>query len=165
MKRLNAIFERTVDVLGFLAAALIAVVMLGVTLEICLRYFTRYSMVWIIELTQYGLVFITFLGTAWVLKRDKHTSVDIVLNQLSQRPRNVINFIISILGAIVCLIFTPYGVKVCWDYLQMNYYFPHASLWIPAYLLAAVIPLGGFLLFIQFLKRAYSYLGKLRAPQ
>ena len=165
MKWLNAIFERTVDVLGFSAAVLIAVVMLGVTLEICLRYFTPYSMVWIIELTQYGLVFITFLGATWVLKRDKHTSIDIVLNQLSPRPRNVVNVIISILGAIVCLIVTAYGTKVVLDYMQMSYFYPHASLWIPAHLLAAVIPLSGFLLFIQFLKRGYRYLGNLRALQ
>lgn len=164
MKLLNAIFDRTVNVLGFLAAALIAAVMLAVTLEIGLRYFVQHSMIWIIEATQYGLVFITFLGAAWVLKRDKHISIDILLNQLSQRARDVVNIITSILGAIVCLIITAYGVMVSWDYMQMGYLY-YGSLPIPAYLLAAVIPLGGFLLFIQFLKRTYSHLGKLRTPQ
>jgi TRAP-type C4-dicarboxylate transport system permease small subunit len=76
----------------------------------------------------------------------------------------VVNTITSLLGAIVCLIITAYGVKVTWDYMQMGYLY-YGSLVIPAYLFAAVIPLGGFLLFIQFLKRTYSYLGKLRAPQ
>jgi TRAP-type C4-dicarboxylate transport system permease small subunit len=136
--------------------------MLVVCADVFLRYFFNRPMFWVLESTQFALVFITFLGAAWVLKNDGHVRMDIVINRFSQRTQDRINIVTSILCAVACLVVTWYGVKVWWDYFQINYLYA-GSLVIPAYYLEAVIPIGGFLLFIQFLRKAYGYLGKLKA--
>jgi len=161
--KLGAIFERTLNVLSVAAGVLVTFLMVGVSVDVFMRYFLNRPIFWMIEITQYAMVFILFLGAAWLLRQDGHVVMDVLITRLGQKSQNLANVITSILGAIVCLIITWYGVKVNWDYIQIDYIYS-ATLEIPAFLLQAVVPLGTFLLFIQFLRRAYGYLGKLRAP-
>ena len=157
MKLLRVILDRTIDSLAVFARVLVVLVMLVVCADVFLRYFFNSPMFWVLESTQFALVFITFLGAAWVLKNDGHVRMDIMINRLSQRTRDRINIVTSILCAVACLVVTWYGVKVWWDYYQINYIYA-GSLKIPAYFLVAVIPIGSLLLFIQFLRKAYSHL-------
>ena len=162
MKLLRAILDRIIDSLAVFTRVLVVLVMLVVCADVILRYFFNRPMFWVLESTQFALVFITFLGATWVLKNDGHVRMDIVINRLSQRTQNRINIVTSILCAVACLIVTWFGAKVWWDYFQINYLYA-GSLVIPAYFLEVVIPIGAFLLFIQFLRQAYGYLGKLKA--
>ena len=95
-------------------------------------------------------------------ERPDVVTMDIAINRLSKRTQTCINVVTSILCAIICLVITWYGAIVWWDYFQIDYLYA-GSLKIPAYLLEIVIPIGGFLLFIQFLRKAYNYLEKLKA--
>lgn len=159
----GAVFERILNLLGALAGVLVAFLMITVSVDVFMRYFLNRPISWTIEITQYAMVFILFLGAAWLLKQDGHVVMDVLINRLSQRSRNLTNGVTSVMAAIVCLIVTWYGVKVNWDYIQTDYIYS-ATLEIPAFLLQAIVPLGVFLLFIQFMRRAYGYLRKLRAP-
>jgi len=161
VSKLRDFFERTLDVLGAGAGVLIAFLMLGVCADVCMRYFFNRPLFWMIEVTQYAMVFILFLGTAWLLRKEGHVVMDVLINRLGQKSRTLTNVITSILGAIVCFIITWYAAKVTRDYFQINYVYS-ATLDIPAFLLQAIVPLGAFLLSIQFLRRAYGYLLKLR---
>ena len=87
--------------------------------------------------------------------------MDLVLEQLSHRVRDWINVVTSILCAVLCLIITWRGMVVVWDYYQIDYIY-EGSLVIPVFLLEGVIPVGFFLLSIQFLRRANGYFGRLR---
>ena len=163
MKLLRVILDRTIDSLAVFTQVLVVLVMLVVCADVFLRYFFNSPVFWVLESTQFALVFITFLGTAWVLKNDGHVRMDIMLNRLSQRTQDRINIVTSILCAVACLVVTWYGVKVWWDYYQINYIYA-GSLKIPAYFLVAVIPIGSLLLFIQFLRKAYGHPEKVKAP-
>lgn len=163
MKQLRAIFDGLIGLLALLAMMLITLVMLVVSADVVMRYFFNRPMAWVLESTQYALMFITFLGTAWVLKEDGHVNVDLVINLLGQKSQSWLNVITSVLAAMVCLVVTWYGVKVEWDYFQIKYFY-EGTIRIPGYLLIAIIPIAGFLLFIQFLRRASGYTRKLRAP-
>jgi len=161
MRRLRIVLDRTIDSLAVFTQALVILIMLAVCADVFLRYFFNRPMFWVLESTQFALVFITFLGATWVLKNDGHVKMDIVINRFSQLTQTRINVVTSILCAIICLVVTWYGAIVWWDYLQIDYLYP-GSLKIPAYLLEIVIPIGGLLLFIQFLRKAYNYLEKLK---
>ena len=161
--KLRAIFERVLNVLSVAAGVLVAFLMIVVCGDVFMRYFLNRPIFWTIEVTQYAMVFILFLGAAWLLREEGHVVMDVLVNRLGQKPRNLTNAVTSIMAAIVCLIITWYGIRVNVDYFQTDFIYS-ATLDIPAFLLQAVVPLGTFLLFIQFLRRAYGYLGKLRAP-
>lgn len=146
------IFDGILDALAVLAGIIIILTTICVSLDVVLRYFLKAPLLWVDELAEYGLLYITFAGTAWLLRQDGHVVVDIIDALVSSRTRNRLNAFASIVGAAVCLILTYYGVLVTWSQFARRIYNP-TMLEIPKGALVAVIPVGTFLLFIQFLRR------------
>lgn len=162
LTKVTAIFDRTISLLAFLAAILLILIMLSVSAEVFMRQSLARPIVGVLEITEISLLFITFLGAAWVLKIDKHVKIDLLLNRLNPRAQALLNMITSILCTIGCLIITWYGVRVTWDYFRSGYYFS-TPLETPQFVILCVIPIGSFLLVIQFLRRTYEYLEGWRA--
>ncbi len=163
MMMLRKIFDRALNLFSVAAGVLVALILIEVSVDVFMRYFLNRPIPWTIEFTQYAMIFILFLGTAWVLRNEGHVVMDILVIRLSSRSRKLTNGITSIMSAIVCFIITVYGALVNIDYFQTGYMFGEV-LNIPAFSLQFVVPLGMFLLTVQFLRRAYGYLSKLGIP-
>jgi len=162
--KLTAIFDRTLDAMAILAGILLAFAVLSVSVAVATRYFLGYPIGWVIEISSYILLYITFLVAAWVLREEGHVAVDIVLERLRPRTRSLINIGTSTISAVVCFILTWYGIRVTWDLFQTSYFTP-TELELPKWIINAIIFVGSFLLFIQFLRRSYGYLESRKAPQ
>ena len=161
LRKATNIFDGTVNLLALLAAVILVLVMLAVVYAVFMRYFLNRPTAWVQESVEFSLVFITFLGTTWLLKRGGHVTMDIVLKRLTPGAQTVVNIITSILGAITFLVVAGYGVEATWETFVAG-----ASrttvLQIPTFLILWIIPVGSFLLFIQFLRMTYGYLRELR---
>jgi TRAP-type C4-dicarboxylate transport system permease small subunit len=157
LRKVNTIFDGTIDIFASFAAVLMAFVMLSVTSEVVMRYFFESPMLWVIEVTEYCLLWLTFLATTWVLRREGHVVMDLLVNRLNLRKQAMINMITSVVGAAICLVITFYGVMVTIDLYQRGHFF-QSILFPPSYILFLIIPIGSLMLIIQFLRRAYSYL-------
>ena len=153
------IFDRTIQVATLLAGILLIFLMLSVSADVVLRYFLGRPMGWVKEVAEYILLYIPFLVAAWVLKREGHVRTDLVLSRFSPRIQSIVNAITSLISAIICFLLTWFGVKATWYFFQVGYVTP-TLLRVPKFIIIAIIFVGSFLLFIQFLRRAYSYLGK-----
>jgi len=164
MKRLGASFDRLLTSFSVVGMCLIAGITLMVTAKVVMRYFFNSPIVWVIDITEYAMLFITFLGTAWVLKKEAHVIMDLIIDRLSYRGRRIAILITSVAASVVCLIITWYGVAVGLDWYNINYYY-QGALDIPAFYLEAVIPLGMFLVAIQFLRRARDNWKLLKTPE
>jgi len=162
LTKAGIIFDRTINYLAFMAAVLIIFTMLSVGAEVVMRYFLRRPMIWVMEITEISLLFVTFLGTAWLLKREGHVKVDIVTGHLNPRAQDLLGIISSIIGIIVCLVLVWYGIHVSYDYIQGGLYEP-TLLELPKGPLLTIIPIGSFLLLIQFVRRTYGHLQHFRA--
>ena len=92
----------------------------------------------------------------------KHHKIDLLVDRLNHRHRIVLETITSIVGAVVCLIITWFGIIVTWDHLQRGVY-TATDLEIPWAPLLAVIPLGTLALSIQFLTRAGGHLKRMKS--
>jgi TRAP-type C4-dicarboxylate transport system permease small subunit len=156
MKRFLDIFDRTLNVMTFLAGILLVFIMLSVCLEVVLRTFINRPQIWVTEVTECLLLYITFLGTAWLLREEGHVKVDIVLNRLKPQTTAFLGIISSIMGVLVSITLTIYGFNVTWDYFQRGIYTPTA-LEIPVYLILLIIPIGSLMLFIQFIRRTGKF--------
>lgn len=162
LTRVGHIFDRTNDVLAAFAGALIIFMMLSVSTTVVTRLFFRALATGEVgQVNEWGLVYITFLATAWLLREEGHVKMTIVLDGLSPRNQVRLNVITSILCAVGCLIIACYGAKVTLELFQVGYA-TWGVLTVPKFIILAVIPVGCFLLFIQFLRRAYRYLGSQR---
>ena len=148
--------------LTFLAAIFLTFITLSVSAEIVMRYFLNRSLKWVVEVSEYSLVWVTFLSTAWVLRREAHIKMDLVLNRLKPETQALLNAITSVVGAIICLLLVWYGTGVTWDHFLRGAA-KHGMMEVPAAPILGIVPIGSFLLFIQFLRRSYGYLRNWRA--
>ena len=113
-------------------------------------------MVWVVETAEYSLLYMTFLGTAWVLKREGHVKMDLVLNRLKPGIQAILNIITSISGAVITLVVAWYGIQTTWDNFVDGSY-ELTPMEFPTALIMVIVPIGSFMLFIQFVRRAHGY--------
>ncbi len=161
---LTHIFNRTIDLMAILAGILLMFSMLSISMGVASRYLLGRPMAWVVEISEYSLVYITFLIAAWVLKSEGHVRMDLVFNRLSPKTQSVLNIITSGISAIVCFILFWYGVKVSWELFRTHYFTP-TILELPKFVIVAIIFIGSLLLFFQFLIRTFDYLSSWRASR
>lgn len=152
VNRFDRILDRTIDYTSYLACALFLFSWLSVCTEVLCRYFLNRPMVWVVEVTEYILVQIAFLASAWALKNEAHVSVDVVVSHLNKKIRAFLHIMTSITGALACLILACWGSVATWGAFRDNLIIPK-QIGMPKYLVMIVIPLGCFLLFCQFIRR------------
>lgn len=161
LKKAGGIFDRTISLSAILAGVLVIFLMSAVLYEVVLRYFFRRAALWTYEITEFTMLFITFLATTWLLKNEAHVKIDLVLQRLSPKNQAVLNATTSIICAITFLIIVIYGTRTTVESFQLGYYTP-TELQTPQYLILFIIPLGSLFLLIQFLRRAYQQVGIIR---
>lgn len=156
----SEIFENVIKILCYLGAALLVLTAIFISLDVFLRYMFNQPLMWVFEATEYALLFITFLSTAYVLQKEEHVKLDLVLNVMRRRTRAGFSAFISLVMAIVCLVITWSSTKYT-IYLYQNDVTIIKYYTIPQFTIYFIIPTGFFLLFIQSTKRAYKYLRQL----
>ena len=146
-------FDRLLEITANAGMVILFLMMIAVCWEVFSRYLLGRGTLWVIELSEYGLLFMTFLGSAWVLKNEGHVEMDVVVTALKPKTRRSLRLVTSIACAIVCLSLAWSGADVTLDYFQRDLHRP--TLMEPlASPLFAIMPIGFFLLFVQFLRRA-----------
>jgi TRAP-type C4-dicarboxylate transport system permease small subunit len=154
--KIGAFFDRIIDLLAFLAGVLVILAMVAVCAEVVMRYFLNSPLIWVSETTEIALLFIAFLGTAWLLKKEGHVKVDIVLARVNPRAQALLGIISSIVGVFICVLLVWYGALVSFQFIQKDLYEP-TILELPKGPLLTIIPVGSFFLLIQFLRRMYDH--------
>jgi len=148
-------WEALLTSLGHLVAVLTAVMTLAVVYEVVARYFFKRPTVWAVDLTEYALLYVTFLGAAWVLREGAHIRVEFLVERLGPRPRLALSTIISLVATGVVAVLMWKGIEVTW----VAYVKGQAMLnpWrVPRWLLMLPIALGSLLLMIEFLRQAWG---------
>ena len=164
LMRSTSIFDRIIDSLAVLAAGLIICMMLTVCLEVFCRNYLNHPQMWVSEINENMLVWFTFLSAAWILKREGHVKVEILVARLNARTQMMLGIICSVMGVILCLLVAVYGTEIAWTFIQKGTT-QLKPMRLPQGPLLSVVPICTLLLSIQFLRRAYAYVGRWRALQ
>ncbi len=157
IERILAVFDHMVDAMRIISGTLLVLVTVGVSVGVASRYFFNRPIGWLVELSSYALLYMTFMVAAWVLRDDGHVSMDFVVNRLGPGPRALVNAVTSAVSAMVCLVLTWFGIVVTWDLFKTDYFTP-TMLELPKWVIIAVIFVGSFMLFIQSVRRTFRYL-------
>jgi len=162
--KVGTIFDRILDALAFVAGILLVFASFGVGVMIFSRYFLNRPLGWMIEINEYILLYLAFLLAAWVLKKEAHVKMDVVIEQVNPKIQLVCNVASSILGAMVCLVLTWFGTKVTWHLYQSGTLTP-TYLELPKFPFMFVIPFGSFMFMLQFIRRAYGFIRAWSVPR
>jgi TRAP-type C4-dicarboxylate transport system permease small subunit len=158
------IFDRVLSLLMAIACIILAFVALSVCLEVILRYFFNRPQIWVIEFSEYALLYITFLGAAWVLKSGGHVTVDMAFALMSDKGRAVCSMASYMICFLVSTVLLVYGTRVTWGYYVRGLYNP-TVLEIPTSAILIVIPIGGLTLLLQSIRGFTQNLQQLKEIQ
>ncbi|MFH1934410.1 MAG: TRAP transporter small permease [Pseudomonadota bacterium] len=160
--KMGRLLDRVMEGLAWFAGLLMLFALITVCVDVVMRYFFNNPTGWVLQFSEYILLYIPFLAAAYVLKEESHIKIDIVLNRLSEKAQALMNMVTSILGFFVLVVLTYYGALITFDYYQRKV--PTIEyLKIPECLVIIVIPIGCFLFSIQFIRRVHKYYRILRA--
>lgn len=157
LEKLSKLFDTVLTVFSYIGIFLILGAFLIVSIDVIVRHFFNKSIYWVFEFTEYIMAVFAFLSAAWVLKKDGHVCLDFVLNMLPPRIQAIINIITSIFGFVISTLIAWFGA------INVNFHFVKGTVTMdkavimPYWILMIFVPLGFFLLMIQFLRRAYKY--------
>lgn len=153
----GAVFDHLLTLFIWVAGCLICFAIVSVSVDVVLRFSFNIAQVWVLEIAEYILLYVVFLGAAWVQKEEGHVKIGLLVDHLNMQTQNIINVIVSILGAITTFIYTWYGLVVTWNSYREGLV-AMTLLEPPNILIVWIIPFGTFLLFIQFVRRTYKYM-------
>jgi len=91
------------------------------------------------------------------LRRGGHITIDLLFVRLKPKTQARLNVITSVLGIIISLILVWYGTTATVSFWQRGILTP-TIMEFPRAAIIAIIPVGSFLLALQFLRRAWSNL-------
>jgi len=155
LKIINKIFDIILIVTGYFAGLICILIMLIFTYEVIMRYLFDKPTYWGHDIATLSLLFLTPIAAAWVLKREGHVRVEVILVKLKERNRALLNCITSLLAFIACFIFFWVGFEMFLELYKTKINL-HRTLIIPKYTVIWPLPFGAFLLCLQFIRRAWE---------
>lgn len=154
MNRIGRIISSCITKFSWFAETLAEVALFGLALmvvrSVIFRYLFRAPDYFAVEIGEYLLLFICFMSIAWVLKENRHVTMEAITTRLTKRARLLVGVFTSFLALGFCSVVVWKATEV----MLINYErgFRSASLVsCPQWILFLIIALGSLTLALQFL--------------
>ena len=145
-------FDQAIAVLGELPGYIIALIALGIGVDVVMRNAGFGSIPWMLEAVEYALFALTFTGTAYVLRRERHVRVEVFVELLPVSLRRIVEvsaLLVVLVVTTALLVFSIRAVQVAHqDAAVIRQHFDVAE-WIPL----CVLPASFLLLLGEVLRR------------
>jgi TRAP-type C4-dicarboxylate transport system permease small subunit len=163
MTRIGKMLDFVENALAVIAGLMIVCAMLAVCMDVMLRYLFNRPVGWVLQFSEYVLLYAPFLGAAYVLRYDGHISVDILVGRFGPRGKALFGLWAAILGFGVMCVITYVGVEVTLDHYQRGV--PTlGTVRVPEFLVFLAVPLGAAPFALEFLRKAIQQIAALRNP-
>lgn len=150
-RRPGAWLDALINILAVLAGGCLCALTALICVDVAARYFRWFAMPWSLDVAEYTLLLVTFLGAPWVLVRGGHISIDIVVERLSPRPRRRMTLVSHSLGAVVCAVLLVFSARAWWSSYSQGTTV-HETFVYPEWLLFAVPPPIFLMLLLVFIR-------------
>ncbi len=152
MQYLSLAFDRANRALSAVAAAFVVVMTVSVLYDVFARLLFRAPTIWVIDMNEYLLVYLTFVPAAWILMNDHHVKVELVTARLKAPAQRRLRVVTDIFGLLYCVVLAWQGWAVAWHALENGYRFSTA-LNFPKFPVLIIIPIGAAWLALGFVFR------------
>ena len=150
--RISLVYERLLAGCGFIVGLTIVIIAVLITLDVLLRNLDLYSSGALLELTEYALFVMTFVGAPWVLWLGSHVRVDLLFTVVPTSVARVMEIVADGAGLFCCGVMGWHGFRVALVSFERGDLIVK-QLVVPEWILMAVIPVSCVLLCIEFLRR------------
>ncbi len=161
MKQFQILIEKVIDGIANTLAYLLALMIILVFITVFARYILNVSYVALQELIMYFHAILFMFGVSYALKEKSHVKIDIIYNSLNKKYQYYISLLGTIIFIIPTSIFITYSsmdmVIQSWLLLEGSSEAGGLDL---IFILKSVIPITGFLIFIQALSDIIKYMDR-----
>jgi TRAP-type C4-dicarboxylate transport system permease small subunit len=157
MKGFWKFFDRLSDIMAALAGVILVFITAAVCYTIGMRYLFTKTTIWLMQTTEYALLWIVFLATTWLLREKGHIRTDVIYTHLNEKTKRYLDCIMSIIGGGACAFLVYFGI----DYVReciIKGITDVRGVTIPKWIIFVIIPIGSIFLTIQFFRMAWSRL-------
>ena len=154
-RAIDAVFQ----FLAVIAGLLLLFITLSIGWSILARVIGVSSPVWTVQFTEYSLLWITFMGAAWLLAKNKHIAIEVLTQRLGRGPNWILSILHSVMGFLLCGSLCYFGAKLTWDHFQ-RHVIDVQAVDIQKGFVIMVIPFGFALLALQFLRNLMGHLSR-----
>ncbi|MGA3175400.1 MAG: TRAP transporter small permease [Syntrophorhabdales bacterium] len=154
-------FDRLLDVMVGLSGVILVFICGAVCYTIGMRFFFNMTTIWITQTTEYALLWIVFLSTAWLLREKGHITTDLVYELLGESTKRWLDGITYSAGAVACLVLFYYSTAYTYDSI-VNHVTDVRAVTVPKWTIFSIIPVGTLLLIVQFVRMAWGSIARAR---
>jgi len=143
-----------VNLLALLAGAMLCALVLLICTDVTARTLRLFPTPWTLDIAEYLLYGITFLGAPWVLREEGHIAIEIAVERLPPGPRALLRRVVDGFGALVCAVLCYYALRTFWrsfsakNLVQETFVFPEWYLYV-------IAPPTFLILLLLFLRRMW----------
>ena len=140
-----------------LLCAVVPFIMFAVSYEVVMRFFFGRVTLWLNDVTGYLMLALTFLGGAYVMARDGHVQVDIVVEHTSAAVKRRLKIVNAVLVLLVALVLAAASGFTVVDSYQRNLAMV-GIIDVPRWLVLTPIFVGSVLLVVErilYLRRTW----------
>ena len=155
LNTLLRIYDGFVAALAAISAFIIVLIAVSVCVDVISRYAFRRPLGWPIDYSEYGLVAMTFLSMAWLVRQNGHVRIDLGLNALPERTRHWVAGLGNLIAAATC------GAGAYFATQTAMTQFARGSMTVsihsaPRYFFSALIALGLALTAIELVRSVFA---------
>ena len=119
--------------------------------EVAFRYFFTRPTSWVLDFSEYILIYSTFLAAPWLYKIGGHTSVTIVVDVAGPKSQVLLEGFSWLVSSFICAVLIYLGFTDTWEVFQRNVLIIRPII-VPKWMILWVIPFGLILLFIYVIR-------------
>lgn len=146
------IYPTLLQAFAWVAALLVGAMALAVTFDVVARNLGWANTGWVVELTEYSLPAATLLVAPWLLHRNEHVRLDVLLVYLPKGAALFFERVANVLGMMICAVFVWFGTKLILDSARLGSMMVK-TLAIPEWWQYLLVPVSFFLLAVEFARR------------
>lgn len=167
MYALKAIAKGYNKVLGAtnkIAAFLIIVLFVLICIQVFARFLPVPPVLWTTDFAIYCLVFLGFIGMAFLLRKGAHVAIDILVEALPLKAGHIVSIITCIIGAATSVFVAYIALDVTISQFTRGIFVNAALFNMPKWILLSVIPFGLWLTVIEFIVLMRKHFMELLRP-
>lgn len=146
------LYRLVIQAMAWIAAVVLGLMALAVTLDVVARNLGWGNTGWVVELSEYSLPVATLLVAPWLLHRNEHVRLDVLLVALPGNLTLWLERVADLLGILICAVFVWYGSKLIFDSARLGSMVVK-TLSVPEWWQYALVPVCFFLLAVEFARR------------
>ena len=158
------LFDKLLNVMAGLAGTILVFITAAVCYTIGMRFLFTKTTIWIMQTTEYVLLWIVFLATTWLLRERGHITTDIIYTHLNEKTKHYLDCIMYVIGGLTCAMMFYFAVLYTLDCI-INRVTDVRAVTVPKSAVFIIIPIGSILLTIQFFRMAWSKLINIRTER